>query len=315
MNQSNGKYQAIIPNAGVARIVVKHYLQRLMINHRICATIAVISRHGHGFMTNLLILSPRYTPDSINLRRSALVMNWQVDRLQNYRIASNYETANITLYGEALFTTIIAEQLEYTLLEAPADWLGKLPQQYLQRDLQFSTLKESRNINKPTFIKPAEGKSFQAQVYQSSDDLPSADTQADDMPVYVSEPVKWEIEFRCFVLEREIATLSIYSRNGLLAENEDGEWLASEQEFEETKKFIEAILKDENVAMPPAYVLDVGRISGRGWAIVEANPAWASGIYGCDPVAILSVLQRSCIPHSELSEQDASWQINRYIES
>lgn len=264
-------------------------------------------------MTNLLILSPRYTPDSINLRRAALAMNWQVERLQNYRVSSNYETVNIAMYGEALFTTFIAEQLEHILLEASADWLGKLPQQYLQRDLRFSTLKDARNINKPTFIKPAEGKSFQAQVYYSSDKLPSEDSQPDNMPIYMSEPVNWEIEFRCFVLEREIATLSIYSRNGTLAENE--QWLASEQEFKEARKFIGAVLSNENVKMPPAYVLDVGRISGRGWAIVEANPAWASGIYGCDTSAILPVLQRSCIPHDELSKQDARWQINRYYES
>lgn len=266
-------------------------------------------------MTNLLILSPRFTTDSINLRRAAFKSNWQVQRLQNYRISSNYDTSTkVALYGEALFTTIIAEQIDHTLLEAPANWLARLPQKFLQRELQFTTLAEARNINTPIFLKPAEGKSFQAQIYNSNDELPPDESQPEDMPVYVSEPVKWVFEFRCFVLERKMATLTIYSRNGELAENETGEWVSSEEEYEGATNFIESVLHDNTVDMPPAYVLDVGFISGRGWAVVEANPAWASGVYGSEPVAILPVLQRSCIPQNNLSEQDANWQINRYSE-
>ena len=117
------------------------------------------------------------------------------------------------------------------------------------------------------------------------------------------------------MLEQKIATLSVYSRNSTLAEDENGEWLASEQEIEAAIDFIQLILEDESVSMPPAFVLDVGEIKGRGWAVVEANPAWAAGIYGCDPIEILPVLQRSCIATDNLSEKDTQWQINRYIES
>lgn len=265
-------------------------------------------------MTDLLILSPRYTPDSIKLRRAALASRWQVERLQNYRVTSTYKNINIALYGEALFTTIIAEQIEYTLLEAPADWLAQIPEQYLNRELQFTTLKQARSIKLPMFIKPAEGKSFQAQIYEVADDLPSPEAQPDDMPVYISEPVKWEIEFRCFVLERKIVTLSVYSRDGEFAEDENGKWLASKQEVDAAVKFIQLILEDQSVSMPPAFVLDIGKIAKRSWAVIEANPAWAAGIYGCDPIAILPVLQRSCIATDNLVEKDKQWQINRYIE-
>ena len=51
--------------------------------------------------------------------------------------------------------------------------------------------------------------------------------------------------------------------------------------------------------MPPAFVLDVGVVAGRGWGIVGANPAWASDIYGRDPSGVLPVLRRSSIRRSE----------------
>jgi hypothetical protein len=32
---------------------------------------------------------------------------------------------------------------------------------------------------------------------------------------------------------------------------------------------------------------------GQQWAVIEANPAWASGIYDCDPVQVLHVLEQT----------------------
>jgi len=37
-------------------------------------------------------------------------------------------------------------------------------------------------------------------------------------------------------------------------------------------------------------------IRNHGWAVIECNAAFASGIYGCDPVAVLPVLRRACQP-------------------
>jgi hypothetical protein len=54
-----------------------------------------------------------------------------------------------------------------------------------------------------------------------------------------------------------------------------------------------ALLGDPAVEIPRAIALDVGRIAGRGWAVVELNEAWASGRYGCDPTLVLPVLQRA----------------------
>jgi hypothetical protein len=262
-----------------------------------------------------LVLSPRYTPDSIQLRRTALESGWTVERLQSYRVAENLRGIDIALYGEALFTTIIAEELGYILLETPADWLTTLPFDYMKRQIQFTTLDTARNqFKEAVFIKPAEGKSFAAQLYNTADELPSPESQPDDMPVYVVEPVQWAIEFRCFIMERKLSTLSIYSRNDEIAEV-DGEWLASDSEIADASTFCEKLLRDNAIDMPPAFVLDIGQIVGRGWAVIEANPVWASGIYGCDTAKILPILQRACVRADTISDEDKHWQINRFAEN
>lgn len=46
---------------------------------------------------------------------------------------------------------------------------------------------------------------------------------------------------------------------------------------------------------PAAYTLDMGLDESTGkWIIVEANPAWSSGIYGCDPRIVMDTLYVAC---------------------
>ena len=47
--------------------------------------------------------------------------------------------------------------------------------------------------------------------------------------------------------------------------------------------------------------LHVGVIAGRGWAVIEQNSAWGSGIYGCDPEQVLQVLRFAAV-RAELSK-------------
>jgi hypothetical protein len=47
-------------------------------------------------------------------------------------------------------------------------------------------------------------------------------------------------------------------------------------------------------ALPPAFVVDVGLVADRGWAIVEFNPAWCSGLLVADLAAVLGVQKSAC---------------------
>jgi hypothetical protein len=239
-----------------------------------------------------LVLTPRFTEDSQALWRVAGLHGWQVERLQSWRVPDHLRTVpDPVLYLEALFGPTLAAQFGLKMLEPPDDWLPRLPAEYRRRDVRLTTFADARTIITPAFVKPPNSKSFPARVYVGSE-LP--DGYADDSPVLVSEVVTWEKEFRCFVLDRQLRTCSVYLRNGELQRAND--FAASDEELAEVTAFVNAVLADGRVDFPRTAVLDVGVIAGRGWAVVEQNAAWSSGLYGCDPAEVLAVLRHAAVP-------------------
>jgi hypothetical protein len=261
-----------------------------------------------------LVLPPRYTPDSISLWGAGNERGWQVERLQNWRVPEHLRECDVALYGESLFAAVVAEELGVALLEPPFHWLDGLPEKYRRRKVNFTTLAEARQHSEQAFIKPADDKCFPARVYESGDELPKSDVLSDSTPVLISEVVRWEVEFRCFVLEGKVATFSSYCRYGELTQDTKGSWPASQEETDEALKFVASVLADAQVELPPSVVVDVGVIENSGWAVIEANPSWASGIYGCDASKVLDVIARGCVKLDRLKAGDKQWVINRNVE-
>jgi len=262
-------------------------------------------------MARTLILSPRYTPDSIALRNAAIELGWVVERLHSWRPPDEFIGRDVVPYGEPLFAAVIADALQLALIEPQLSWVADLPFDLRRREIQFTDLGGARVIDRPAFIKPADDKCFQARVYARGSELPDTASLGAKSPVLISDPVSWESEFRCFVLEKRVAAMSIYSRNGDLVETENGSWPASPSESKDARDFANLVLQDARVTFPPAGVLDVGMISGRGWAVVEANACWGAGIYGCDPHLVLPTLARACVKKCDVTEADRQWVVTR----
>ena len=236
-----------------------------------------------------LVLTPRYTEDSQLLWRAAGRVGWNVERLQTWRIPDHLRNLeDAVLYAEALFGPTLAEQLGLRIENPPEDWLPNLPARYRKRRVTLSTLGEARLGSEVAFIKPPNDKSFPAQVYVPSE-LPEGYDEG--MSVLISEVVTWENEFRCFVLDRELQTFSIYARFGELQHDHGFEHSASEEQG--VRQFLGDVLMDSDVHLPRATVIDVGWITGKGWAVVEQNAAWGAGIYGCDPERCLEVIRHA----------------------
>lgn len=236
-----------------------------------------------------LILTPRYSEDSQALWRGAVSLNWDVERLIKWQIPPHLlSVAEPVLYLEGLMAQMVAQQFKLKLIEPPENWLPTLPQQYRKRWIKLQTLAEARNQTTSTFIKPPNDKSFPAKIYTGKQ-LPI--DYPDETPVLIAEVVEWEKEFRCFILNRTLKTFSIYLRDGALQKQHN--YYHSKEEEKELLNFVKTVLADDTVKLPIATVLDVGIIKDRGWAIVELNSAWGSGIYGCDPIQVLEVLKHS----------------------
>ncbi len=239
-----------------------------------------------------LILTPRYTEDAQALWRAAISQGWNVERLTNWRLADELVAVEEpVLYLEALMAPTIAERFGLQLLEPATDWLPNLAQKYRQRSIYLTALGEAHCLTSAAFIKPPNDKSFPAKVYQPGE---LSHDYADNTEVLVAEIVEWECEFRCFILDRQLQTFSIYLRRGKL-QREAG-FTHSPAEAVAVRDFIGIILADSQIELPQATVIDIGIVAGRGWAVVEQNSAWGAGIYGCDPAVVLEVLRHAAVP-------------------
>jgi|SRR6185436_5320191 len=191
-------------------------------------------------------------------------------------------------YGSQMFCEIIAQQMNWKLHQNAFDWLARLPKHYLKRQVDFMSLKEAKNLHVKKFIKPADDKCFDAKVYEVGTFKPS-DLISEDYPVLVSEIVKWDLEYRCFVKNGIVYTWSNYLFFGEVNERKykymiPGDDIRPDQ-------FVLNLLNE--IGETPNCVIDIGIIHNKGWAVIETNPIWASGIYGCDPYKIIEAMDGS----------------------
>ena len=241
-------------------------------------------------MTTLL-LTPRQTEDSHELWRACIRRGWPVVRVHGWKVP-DVGSKDVAVYAEPLLAGHIAKTVGLDLLQPADDWLPSLPEQWRKRSVKLATMKEARAILEPSFVKSAAGKEFDARVYACGNELPRGERIEDSLPVLIQEIVDWEVEYRCFVSNRAVKTASSYWRHGQEPRSEDGAWASDE--LPQAVEFCNAFLRDPQVQVIEACVIDVGLISGRGWAVIECNAAWSSGIYGCDGVEVLPVLRAAC---------------------
>ncbi len=55
------------------------------------------------------------------------------------------------------------------------------------------------------------------------------------------------------------------------------------------------VINNPQINLPAAVIVDVGKIAGKGWAVIEANSVYSSGLYGCDPMEVIKVIQKANI--------------------
>lgn len=240
-----------------------------------------------------LLLSARQTDDAQSLWRACIAVKWEVVRVHGWHVPA-IPPDDVAVYGEPLFADHVAQTLGLKLQAPSLDWLPKLASIWRGRDVRLTTLAEARHILTRAFIKPADEKCFDAKVYSSGADLPAPGPLPENLAVLIQEIVEWKTEFRCFILNRKVVTLSPYWRDGRLAKAEDGTWPVTDEELVAAKAFSERVLADASVAIPTAVVMDVGMMANGNWAVIESNAAFSSGMYGCDAEKVLPLLLHAC---------------------
>lgn len=215
-------------------------------------------------------------------------------------------------YGDTVAATKLATSPHFALLEPALDVLLRLPDRYVRRAIRNATLSDLESVTGSVFIKSPDpcdrivgsgihrgGKPtlLEGKVY---------DGQA---RILVAEPVHWLFEYRVVVLEARIIAYSLYMRDGKRIWDPRLSPPSSREEESGVLSFATSFLADPDVALPPAFVVDVGMIPGRGYAVVELNPIWCARLFGCDRRAVFPALERVCVLRSHLNPYEARWVI------
>jgi hypothetical protein len=207
---------------------------------------------------------------------------------------------------------VAARSLHLALIEPPLDLLTQVPERFVRRVIECATFGELKRLRRRTFVKPADplDKWFDAGVYADVRDIHARGRTSPDSPLLLSEPVEWAAEYRYFVLEGKVVAGSSYLAFGRPM------WKPFDTKRPNAMPTAGLhVIAELCVAMgnklPPTFVVDVGLIEDRGWAVVEFNPVWCAGLLGADPRAILPVLRRATQKREELTAEDERWIVER----
>jgi hypothetical protein len=216
------------------------------------------------------------------------------------------------LYVTTELALAAARRMNLALLEPPLDLLARVPKRSVRRAVEFARFADLERLRGPTFVKPADplDKWFDAGVYADVRDIRTKGRARPDAPVLLSEPVEWSAECRYFVLEGKVVAGSSYLAFGR------PNWRLFDARRPAPMPtagvpVVEGLCAAIRGDLPPAFVVDVGLIEDRGWAVVEFNPVWSAGLLGADPRAVLPALRRATRARGELAAPDARWVTGR----
>ncbi|MCP4600799.1 MAG: ATP-grasp domain-containing protein [Proteobacteria bacterium] len=222
-----------------------------------------------------LLISQRPYPE-----RAPIVEEWaseggdviSLDRFWNPSTRNVRSAAAV--YGNGHFCQTVAEIMGLRLVTPSNKLLISLRPKWRKRTIRCETLKNVSIAGERKFVKPLQQKLFKSGVYREMNvfrnecaDLPP-DTQ-----VLVSEPVHFLSEVRVFILDGAVADCCPYYGNA---------------SREEVIRFSQALTREAELS--GAFVLDVGKIKDRGWAVIEFNPAWGACLRGCGARLVINCI-------------------------
>jgi hypothetical protein len=204
------------------------------------------------------------------------------------------------------------------LLSAGPQWLELLSCIGREEYCGGRTVRAARAVNlcapqRPFFAKLAEAKTdaMPARVYESKKDFFAARLAACvpwDAWINTSSLVDYVSEARFFIAHRKITAASVYLHRG----KEWGDISPGDSEAAGARiklyPFINELLRDQRVAMPPGLVIDAGVDSAGRCSVIEANASWSSNPYGCNTPGVVESIAAAHDFAGEYPEW--AWQID-----
>ncbi|WP_190110987.1 ATP-grasp domain-containing protein [Streptomyces cinnamoneus] len=239
-----------------------------------------------------LLLPPRLTASAEAVRDAAHRRGLATVQLPAFVVPDGLRAGH--LHAGPAFADAVAPGLGIAPLEAPEDWLARLEREHTQRQILAVPIAEAYALRRPAFVTSPNDKSLRAMVYADGSRLPGPDAVGPHTPVLVSDIVEFTVEYRLYLLDGAVHAGSRYAENGRLSLGPLSADAAA---------FGAELLAAYGRTLPAAIVVDVGTTGGR-WAVIEANAAWASGLYTVDPDRALDVILRAAGPRGAVTPRD-----------
>lgn len=233
--------------------------------------------------TGLTLLIPeKPDPERERVAEAFSAGGGRVQRLGRFWDPPSFDVASVRVYGPDSFCLVLQQRLGFHLMSPDDDLLLKVPEPFLGRKVRRQSLRDVDCISFPAFIKPVVPKQFRAAVYSTADILASeCEGLKRATAVLVSEPVKFEAEVRCFVLDGAVLDGGIYEGTAKVAD---------------ALRAVEALVRV--MPLPRAVVVDIGLLDGRSWVVVEFNAAWGAGLNGCSAAKVLPAIVAASAPNN-----------------
>lgn len=147
---------------------------------------------------------------------------------------------------------------------------------FLRRDIRKTTLGEVRHEETGLFVKPLQHKAFTGLPVREETDWISTKSFDDDLPVYVSDLIEIDSEWRVYVNDsHRIEEICHYRGDPLSFPEPD---------------IIEEMVSACGIEHP--YALDVAVDSCLVTCLVEVNDMATAGNYGIDPIPYASLIEQ-----------------------
>ena len=234
----------------------------------------------------VLLLHLRADVNTNAIWKAAINSGWATERVDHSaRFEVPVGTPKVRYYGNTLHAEIIGNKIPLICL--PLDLTVLATTKLTKRRIALIRAEELGVLRESTFIKPAQQKWFSARVYQPGE-TPVRKLGSSVLPsdlIYISDPIDMINEVRCFCLDGKILTASYYRISH--------DYCPVGIDDVDRPKVLDEMVAELAPLYPPGVVLDFAYTDRHEFSFLEANEAFASGLYGCAPERCLEAIDAS----------------------
>lgn len=220
--------------------------------------------------------------DASRLAKLAKKEGYDIHKCENsWMVPATFQGVGGIVYcaDSTTFCTFVSNFMNWNIYQNSPEWVSKLPTCFLKRKVEL--IEKIRDLEaqfprqKDKFIQCLDADVF-TPVKVMAGTKPNFGFS--HYQAMISDYVNFDVEYVFLIKDGWVNDFAL--DKGREIDNDD------------PVEFVEKLL--DTVKTAPSFVLRVGYIKSRGWAVISSKPIWASPIYGLDTSKFWDALKLSC---------------------